>query len=183
MGPGPPPTRADRSRVFECDLQGNLIDYVDLKDSRGDNYNQLEGITFSPDGGRMVIAGEAGDYDGSDLGFYTTSSFATSGVYKIPAVMPKGGVVTSDRSLTEADNGTYIHCLGAVALTLPAPNCSGQFDGFQCDIFNEGSDTVEVTGVTASAFRSKGTDLTTQYDWAKVWCLSGMWYGAGDLVP
>ena len=136
------PQKQSDSRVFECDLEGNLIDYVDLKDSQGSGYNQIEGITFSPDGGRMVIAGEAELETslGSDFGFYTTSSFATSGVYKIPAVLCTGGVADSSRSLTSADDGTYIHCGGgSTTLSLPYPNCSGQFDGFQCDIFNEGA--------------------------------------------
>ena len=173
---------ADRSRVFECDVGGSLIDYVDLKDSQGNNYNQIEGITFSPDGGRMVIAGEAGDIVGSDLGFYTTSSFATSGTYLIPAVMPVGGVVTVDRDITAADNGTYVICSSSPTLTLPAPiDCSGQFDGFQCDVFNEGVGIVTITGTAASPLRAKDSRLTAQYEWAKVWCLSGVWYAAGNL--
>tara|TARA_R110000824_G_scaffold3379_1_gene15973 strand:+ start:4259 stop:5812 length:1554 start_codon:yes stop_codon:yes gene_type:complete len=188
---------SDRSRVFECDLQGNLIDYVDLKDAKRNNYNQIEGITFSPDGGRMVIAGEAGDSVGSDLGFYTISSFADSGVYKMPASMPQPdaywassftseGVLTTTYVLREADHGTYIHCdgggYGSIALVLPDASISGQFDGFQCDVFNQGAFVVTINANTLGRLTSKGTTLIADNTWAKVWCLNGMWYAAGDLT-
>jgi hypothetical protein len=139
---------SDYSRVFECDLEGNFVDYVDLKSSQGTHYNQLDGLTFSPDGGRMVVVGEAAA-SGSDIGYYAISSFATSsqetvnngGVYKIPATRSSMHDHGLDYALKHYHHGTTIICPGlggGDVVQLPHPTFSGEWDGFQCEIMAVG---------------------------------------------
>jgi hypothetical protein len=195
---------ADRSRVWEVGLTGNLIDYVDLKTVGGrrnlaeggayPNYNQLEGITFSPDGGRMVVVGETA-YTGSDIGYYTISSSATSGVYIFPAMRSVAKEVVLEpgyKQLTQDQHGTYVHFSSSTNIYLPYPSFSGEWDGFKCDIFNSNTSlagaTVTVLPEAPGTFIGVGvtgglweTSLKTpQHRWLKVWCMNGQWYGAGD---
>ena len=44
---------ATYSKVWQCDLEGNLINVRSLVDSFGKHYNQIEGIAFSPDGRKI----------------------------------------------------------------------------------------------------------------------------------
>jgi uncharacterized protein YjiK len=180
------------SKVWECDLEGNLINVRDVKDSFGVKYNQIEGITFSPDGSRMVVAGEC-DGDGSDLGFYAISSNAVDGAYINPAILATDDYITSDHTFTYEDAGKYMHVSGAsdVTITLPSGDYN-RFNGLQFEVFNESaSHVVNVSGANGVPLKAKGfgppgspanvAEIPLGYRWAKFWNIRGTWYGAGDI--